>query len=122
MPAFDHRSRLNRPLHVFALGFLLALSGIAVAIWIAVQSLRDEPLPSLVWAPDLSPDVIFSLGPPVLERLPGGWWWIETTPLERDKLRALGAHLAVAMPTPVARMAGCSGDTPVNPEAAPPRI
>lgn len=102
--------------HLRALSLLLLLSLLAVGVWLAVQSFRDDPVPSLVWAPEVSDEQILGMGPPVLDRLSGGWWWIETTLIERDKLRAMGARLAMAIPQPIARMAGCSGDLPVDPE------
>ncbi|NBT34285.1 MAG: hypothetical protein EBT03_01915 [Betaproteobacteria bacterium] len=108
---------LPRRLHLLSLSLILFLTAAAVAAWIALASLRDDPLPSLVWAPDMPDEALLALGPPVLNRLSGSWWWIETTPLERDKLRALGARMAVAMPQPIARMAGCSGELPVDPDS-----
>ena len=108
--------------HVAALGFLVVLVLVAVGLWIAVQSARDEPLPSLVWAPQVPPEAVFALGLPVRDQLTHSWWWIEASPEQRMLLRAAGARLVFAMPTPVARMAGCSGDVMVNPAAPPPRI
>jgi len=44
----------------------------------------------------------------VLDRLGSGWWWVYATPEDRRALRQAGAHLAFALPTPLAQMAGCS--------------
>lgn len=112
----------QRYLHLAALGFLLSVTLAGVTIWISVQSMRDEPLPSLVWAPQVVPEAIFALGLPVRDQLSEGWWWIEASPEQRAMLRDAGARIVVAMPTPVARMAGCSGDVMVNPAAPAPRI
>lgn len=112
----------QRYLHLAALGFLVSVTLAGVSIWIAVQSTRDEPLPSLVWAPQVHPEAIFALGLPVRDQLSDGWWWIEASPEERAMLRVAGARIVVAMPTPVARMAGCSGDVMVSPAAPAPRI
>lgn len=108
--------------HAAALGFLVAIVLVAVGLWIAAQSARDEPLPSLVWAPQVPPEAVFALGLPVRDQLADGWWWIEASPAQRVLLRSTGARVVLAMPTPVARMVGCSGDVMVNPKAPPPRI
>ena len=112
----------HRHPHLAALGFLVALVFVAVSLWVAVQSAREEPLPSLVWAPQVPPEAVFALGLPVRDQLADGWWWIEASPVQRTLLRSAGARIVVAMPTPVARMAGCSGDVMVNPAAPAPRI
>jgi len=108
--------------HGPAIAFLLALTILSVVAWIAIQSVREEPLPTLVWAPEVPAEIVFALGLPVRDRLGAGWWWIEMTPADREKFRLLGAKVVLAMPTPVARMAGCSGDMAVNPAAPAPRI
>lgn len=77
-------------------------------IWIAVQSQRSDPLPTLVWAPNLSDSQLVAASPMVLDRLGGGWWWIYGGPKDRLALRNAGANMAIAMPTPIAQMAGCS--------------
>ena len=103
--------------HRAAVFFLLLLSlGITVA-WLGVQGSRAEPMPSLVWAPDTRAEKILGMPMRVLDRKPGGWWWIEAGPEQRHRLRREGAWLAIALPTPVARMAGCSSDTPLSPDA-----
>jgi hypothetical protein len=103
--------------HRAAVFFLLILSlGLTVA-WLGVQGSRAEPMPSLVWAPDIPTEKILGMPMAVLDRKPGGWWWIEADPKQRHRLRGEGARLAIALPTPVARMAGCSSDMPLNPEA-----
>jgi hypothetical protein len=91
-------------------GFLLLAASalFAVIIWIAVQSQRQEPLPTLVWAPKLSDTELIAASPMVLDRLGKGWWWVYGTPTDRERLRNAGAHVAIAMPTPIAQMAGCS--------------
>ncbi|MEY3943831.1 MAG: hypothetical protein RLZZ133_1521 [Pseudomonadota bacterium] len=103
--------------HRAAVLFLLLLGIGLTAAWLIVQGSRAEPLPSLVWAPELPAEKILGLPLAVLDRKPGGWWWIEADPEQRHRLRREGAWLAIALPTPVARMAGCSSDTPLNPEA-----
>ena len=108
--------------HGPAIAFLLALTILSFVVWIAIQSARDQSLPTLVWAPELPAEIVFALGLPVRDRLGAGWWWIEMTPADREKFRLLGAKVVLAMPTPVARMAGCSGDMAVNPAAPAPRI
>lgn len=108
--------------HVSAVVFLVVLSGLSCAAWIAVQASREEPLPSLVWTPHMSSEAVFALGLPIRDRIAEHWWWIEATPESRKRIREQGAWLVLAMPTPVARMAGCSGDMVVDPKAPPPRI
>ena len=98
--------------HLQAISFLLAV-GLALAIiWLAVQAQRDEPLPTLVWASDISDATMLAQAPSILNRLAPGWWWLETTPAQRAALRAQGVALAVALPTPLFRMAGCSAGMP----------
>jgi hypothetical protein len=88
---------------------LLTISALMVVlIWIAVQSQRTDPLPTLVWAPELSDNEVITASPMVLDRLGNGWWWIYGQPKDREALRMAGAHFAIAMPTPIAQMAGCS--------------
>lgn len=103
--------------HRAAVSFLLLLGIGLTAAWLIVQGSRADPLPSLVWAPELPAEKILGLPMPVLDRKPGGWWWIEANPSQRARIRQEGAWLAIALPTPVARMAGCSSDMPLNPEA-----
>lgn len=98
--------------HLQAISFLLAVGLALAAIWLAVQAQRDEPLPTLVWASDISDATMLAQAPSVLDRLAPGWWWLETTPAQRAALRAQGVALAVALPTPLFRMAGCSAGMP----------
>ena len=109
------RQPLHQP-HLRSLSLLLGVALVMTAVWFWVQSLRQEPLPSLVWAPDVADEAMLGLGPPVLDKRTGGWWWIEATPLERDKLRGLGARLAIALPQPIAQMAGCNSELPADTE------
>jgi hypothetical protein len=115
MKSSTPRQPLRQP-HLRSLSLLLAVALVMTAVWFLAQSLRQEPLPSLVWAPDVADEAMLGLGPPVLDKRTGGWWWIEATPLERDKLRGLGARLAIALPQPIAQMAGCNSDLPADPE------
>lgn len=94
--------------HLGALALLTITALTAILIWIAVQSQRADPLPTLVWAPDLSDSQLLAASPIVLDRLGGGWWWIYGQPTDRAALRSAGAKMAIAMPTPIAQMAGCS--------------
>ncbi len=94
--------------HLGALMLLTITSLIAVIVWIAVQSQRTDPLPTLVWAPKLGDTQVMTASPMVLDRLGNGWWWIYATPKDREALKRAGAHFAIAMPTPIAQMAGCS--------------
>ena len=88
---------------------LLIGSALAViALWIAVQASRSDPLPTLVWAKDLSDAKLMTASPLVLDRLGNGWWWVYAAPKDRERLRQAGVAFAVAMPTPLAQMAGCS--------------
>ena len=94
--------------HLAGVGLLIATFVLGLVIWVAVQSTRSEPLPTLVWASSVSDSQIMSAGPAVLDRLGAGWWWVYATPQDRQTLKSIGAKLAVAMPTPLAQMAGCS--------------
>ena len=94
--------------HFAGVGLLIATFALGIVIWVAVQSTRSEPLPTLVWASSVSDGQIMSAGPAVLDRLGAGWWWIYATPQDRQTLKSIGAKLALAMPTPLAQMAGCS--------------
>jgi hypothetical protein len=88
---------------------LLVVSLLAgVVMWILVQAQRADPLPTLVWASGLSDQQMMAASPVVLDRLGGGWWWVYATPIDRQRLRSAGAELAIALPTPLAQMAGCS--------------
>ncbi len=115
MKSSTPRQPLRQP-HLRSLSLLLAVALVMTAVWFLAQSLRQEPLPSLVWAPDVADEAMLGLGPPVLDKRTGGWWWIEATPMERDKLRGLGARLAIALPQPIAQMAGCNSELPADPE------
>ena len=103
-------------LHLRAIGLLLLFSAVGFGLWLLLQSQREEPLPTLVWAPDIEDAVILERAPLILDRLGGGWWWVEATPFEREKLRGLGAYRALAVPQPVARMAGCTAELPRDPK------
>lgn len=94
--------------HLGALALLATTALAAILIWIAVQSQRSDPLPTLVWAPSLSDSQVVAASPIVLDRLGRGWWWVYGGPKDRLALRSAGATMAVAMPTPIAQMAGCS--------------
>ena len=94
--------------HLAGVGLLIATFALGLGIWVAVQSTRSEPLPTLVWANGVPDGQIMSAGPVVLDRLGAGWWWVYATPQDRHALRSMGAQLALAMPTPLAQMAGCS--------------
>jgi hypothetical protein len=115
MKSSIQRPHLRQP-HLRSLSLLVVIAVLMAVVWFWVQSLRQEPLPSLVWAPNVSDEAMLGLGPPVLDKRAGGWWWIEATPMERDKLRGLGARLAVALPQPIAQMAGCNSELPADPE------
>jgi hypothetical protein len=103
--------------HRASIGFLVSLGVGLITAWLWVQGSRPEPLPSLVWAPNLSAEKILDMPLRVLDRKSGGWWWIEADANERALLRKAGAQITLALPTPVARMAGCSSDTPLSPDA-----
>ncbi|MFN4959695.1 MAG: hypothetical protein ACK5E2_02485 [Burkholderiales bacterium] len=94
--------------HIGGLLLLVVSFLVGVGIWVAVQSTREEPLPTLVWSGDLAQSAVIAASPMVLDHLGKGWWWIYAAPADRVKLRELGVRLAVAVPTPLAQMAGCS--------------
>ena len=94
--------------HVGAVLLLIGSFVAGIAIWVAVQSSRHDPLPTLVWARGVSDAQVMNASPFVLDRLGDGWWWVFATPADREKLRASGVGFAVALPTPLAQMAGCS--------------
>ena len=105
--------------HLAGVGLLISTFVLGLVIWVAVQSTRSEPLPTLVWASSVSDGQIMSAGPAVLDRLGAGWWWIYATPQDRQTLKSIGAKLALAMPTPLAQMAGCSVPAAGFTETAP---
>ncbi len=94
--------------HLGGVAVLIVTMITGIAIWIAVQSGRSDPLPTLVWSPKLDDRVVMDLSPRVLDRLGNGWWWVVATPTDRERLRQAGASIAMAFPTPLAQMAGCS--------------
>ena len=94
--------------HVGGVLLLIGSALVVVALWIAVQASRTDPLPTLVWARDLPDANVMTASPLVLDRLGNGWWWVYAGPKDREKLRQAGVAFAVAMPTPLAQMAGCS--------------
>lgn len=94
--------------HFAGVALLIATFVVGLVIWVAVQSARNEPLPTLVWASSVSDSQIMAAGPAVLDRLGAGWWWVYANPQDRQALKSMGVQLAVAMPTPLAQMAGCS--------------
>lgn len=94
--------------HVGGVLLLVASALLVIVVWIAVQASRSDPLPTLVWAKNLSDAQVMTISPLVLDRLGNGWWWIYATPGDRERLRQAGASFALAMPTPLAQMAGCS--------------
>jgi hypothetical protein len=98
--------------HLQAISFLLAASLVLAGVWVVVQNQRDEPLPTLVWAGEVSDAQMLAQAPWILNRLAPGWWWLETTPAQRTVLRTQGVALAVALPTPLFRMAGCTSNMP----------
>lgn len=85
-----------------------------IAIWVAVQATRTDPLPTLVFSPNITDSQLMQASPMVLDRLGNGWWWIYATPPDRKRLKEAGASMAIAMPTPLAQMAGCSMPAPVD--------
>lgn len=100
-------------------GLLLLVSSLIVGVvtWITVQSGRQDPLPTLVWASRVSDTKVMEVSPLVLDRLGAGWWWVYATPSDRQRLRDVGVGFALALPTPLAQMAGCSvpaGDITLN--------
>jgi hypothetical protein len=97
--------------HWVSISLMVLLFVAALFVWIAVQSTREEPLPTLVWAPKVTDHQVIESSSRVLDRLNwpvGPWWWVYATPGEREILKEKGAVIAVAMPTPLAQMAGCS--------------
>lgn len=89
---------------------LLALClSLSVAAWLAVQSSRPESLATLVWAPGVASTTVMETVDAVLEPLGQGWWWVRAAPPGRRALRAAGAQLTLAIPTPIFG-GGCSGD------------
>lgn len=94
--------------HVGGVAILIVSAIVAIAVWIVVQSGRPESLPTLVWSPTVDDRLIMDASPRVLDRLGNGWWWVYATPEDRVRLGELGARIAVAFPTPLAQMAGCS--------------
>lgn len=100
--------------HLGAMLLLMGSALVVIAIWIAVQAGRADPLPTLVYSSNTSDAQVMAVGPMVLDRLGGGWWWIYATPPDRKKLKEAGVSLAIAMPTPLAQMAGCSMPAPVE--------
>jgi hypothetical protein len=100
--------------HLGAVLLLIGSACVVIAIWIAVQATRPDPLPTLVWSPKISDAQVMAASPMVLDRLGHGWWWIYATPPDRKKLKEAGASIALAMPTPLAQMAGCSLPAPVD--------
>jgi len=104
--AINTTRRVNS--HLGAVLLLLSSALVVIGIWIAVQASRSDPLPTLLWSGKLSDAEVMTASPLVLDRLGGGWWWIYAAPRDRQALRDKGARLALAMPTPLAQMAGCS--------------
>jgi hypothetical protein len=100
--------RISFSRHVAAIALMLATFVTGLAIYIGVQASRTEPLPTLVYFPGASDAALMAVGPAVLDRLGRGWWWVYADPVGRNGLRQAGAQLAVAFPTPLAQMAGCS--------------
>ena len=106
--SFADKSSRRGSGHLGALLLLLASAMVVIGVWIAVHASRTEPLPTLLWSGKLSDAEVMTASPLVLDRLGGGWWWIYATPKDRQALREKGVRLALAMPTPLAQMAGCS--------------
>ena len=104
--AINTTRRINS--HLGAVLLLLSSALVVIGIWIAVQASRSDPLPTLLWSGKLSDAEVMTASPMVLDRLGGGWWWVYAAPKDRQALRDRGARLALAMPTPLAQMAGCS--------------
>ncbi len=104
--AINATRRINS--HLGAVLLLLSSALVVIGIWIAVQASRSDPLPTLLWSGKLSDAEVMTASPMVLDRLGGGWWWVYAAPKDRQALRDKGARLALAMPTPLAQMAGCS--------------
>ena len=102
------KRRFGLNIHVGGVLLLIGSALAVIALWIAVQASRSDPLPTLVWAKDLSDAKLMTASPLVLDRLGNGWWWVYAAPKDRERLRQAGVAFAVAMPTPLAQMAGCS--------------
>jgi len=94
--------------HLPALMLLLGSLLVGLVIYIGVQSFRSDPLPTLVWSPGLSDAQMMKESRLVIDRIAPGWWWIYADPKERQRVRQAGAVFALAFPTPIAQMAGCS--------------
>lgn len=94
--------------HRGAVLLMLTSALVSVLIWIGVQSGRSEPLPTLVWSAGVSDARVMEASPMVLDRLGQGWWWVYAAPEDRERLRSQGVRMALALPTPLALMAGCS--------------
>lgn len=95
-------------LHVYSLLLMFGAAIVVLIVWIAVQATRSDPLPTLLWSPRLTDAQVMEHSPQVLDRLGNGWWWIYARPQDRARLSQAGASIVLAMPTPVAQMAGCS--------------
>lgn len=106
--AFNHQASKLRSGHLPALLMFLVSVIIGLAIYIGVQSSRPEPLPTLVWSPHLSDAQMLEYSPQILDRLGNGWWWVYADKTQRSALHDSGATFAIAFPTPLAQMAGCS--------------
>ena len=104
--AINTTRRVNS--HLGAVLLLLSSALVVIGIWISVQASRSDPLPTLLWSGKLSDAEVMTASPMVLDRLGGGWWWVYAAPKDRQALRDKGARLALAMPMPLAQMAGCS--------------
>lgn len=100
--------------HVVGVVVLLVSALVVMAIWIGVQATRADPLPTLVWAKGVPDAAVMTVSPLVLDQLGNGWWWVYATPKDRQRLRETGVAFAVALPTPLAQMAGCSMPVPAN--------
>lgn len=87
---------------------LLATLLVGVVIWISVQAFRTDSLPTLIYSPKLSVAELMEKSPLVLNNLGDNWWWVYANKVERARLKESGVSLALAMPTPIAAMAGCS--------------
>ncbi len=98
--------------HVVGVMLLLASALVVMGAWIGVQATRSDPLPTLVWAKNVPDAAVMTASPLVLDQLGNGWWWIYATPNDRERLRQTGVTFAVALPTPLAQMAGCSMPVP----------
>lgn len=103
--------------HIGGVALLLLSAVLVIAVWIAVQSGRSEALPTLVWSPGVEDRIVMTTSPRVLDRLGNGWWWVYAAPEDRVRLREAGARIAVAFPTPLAQMAGCT--IPLSLESGP---